>query len=274
MRRQRRWAERAGRVFDARGYFAHVDDNLRVPPAPSTLAAFEDAASAELAAGRTRPPRFLALHSSAALAVNVFEHWCDRDSSPLLDALGVDGAARVLGFEAPFPTGLAGDPPYIDVAIELDSGRVVAIESKFTEWLTRRPPNRSAFKPKYFAAGARLWDARGLPRCQALAHGVQDRAVRFRHLNAAQLLKQALALATRAPAGGFSLYYLYYDSTGREAALHREETERFGAHVVPEIDFRAMSYQALYRSLAADTRVDAAYLRYLRERYFAAPAKA
>jgi hypothetical protein len=229
------------------------------------LAAFSRARSAELEPARERPPRFLALHSSAALAVNVFEHWAN-DAATLLAALEIDGRAAKLTFEEPFPTGLDGDPPYIDVAITLDTGTIIAIESKFTEWLQARPSSQAAFKQKYFPASARLWARSGLPKCQALAEGIQARHERFKFLHAAQLLKQALALASR-PAE-FVLYYVHYDHAGRESRTHRDEIERFRGHVGEELRFRALSYQDLFRRLRAAAAVDREYLEYLKARYF------
>ena len=55
------WASTKGILFDSRGY--------------------ERGAGAELR-GNTR-----ALHSSPDLVVNVYDHWTDRDRSPVLSAL-------------------------------------------------------------------------------------------------------------------------------------------------------------------------------------------
>ena len=266
VRQQRRWASATGRKCDARGFVARLDDNLRLPPAARTLAELDRPGSSELKPGRTQPPRIYALHSSAALVVNVFEHWCGRDLAPLLRALGLPGVGRRLTFERPFGTGLPGDPPYIDVALELASGNVVAIESKFTEWLTPRPPRQGGFKPKYFCAAARHWAECALPRCQSLAEDLQARKERFKHLHAAQLLKHALGLARQQRA--VSLYYLYYDVAGPESRAHRAEIARFLARLAPEIAIAALTYQELYGRLRGDERVDRGYLDYLRERYF------
>jgi hypothetical protein len=266
IRQQRRWAHASGRRVDAGGFLARLDDNLRRPAAAGTLAAFDRAGSSEVQPRRLRPPRILALHSSAALVINVFEHWCERDPAPLLAALGIDGTCRKLAFEQPFATGLAGDPPYIDVAIELQSGKVIALESKFTEWLTPRPPNRARLKTKYFAHAARHWADRGLPAAQALAEDLQAGRQRFKYLHAAQLLKHALGLACGS--GAVALYYLYYDVPGAQAKTHRAEIDGFRSRVTPEIEFTSLAYQDLFVRLCDDARVDHAYLEYLRARYF------
>jgi hypothetical protein len=268
LRRQLRWARAAGCRLDPQGYAARLEDNLRTAALPATLAAFDRPGTSELAPGRVRPARILALHSSAALVINVFEPWCERDAAPLLRALGIAASGATLQFERPLPTGLEGDPPYIDVALELDSGQIVAIESKFTEWLTPRPRHCVQLKQKYFAAPH--WAQCGLARCQALAEDLQARAERFKHLNAAQLLKHALALARSGRAG--SLYYLYYDLPGPESNAHRAEIERFRARAAPELDLASATYQELFRTLRDDPRVDRDYVDYLGERYFGASA--
>ena len=73
-----------------------------------------------------------ALHSSSALAANLFDYWTERDKSPLLAALGVDAKGETsLDFEARFPTGLGGTPPHFDMAMRRSTGFVVAVEAKF-----------------------------------------------------------------------------------------------------------------------------------------------
>src|SRR5881394_2581819 len=132
----------------------------------ATRAAF--ARGSELTPRATQPARIAALHSSAALVANVFDHWSARDAAPLVAALGLGADAATLSFEEPLATGVEGDPPTSDVVLLCASGRVVAIESKFGEWLVRRASNR-ALKPKYFPVGRALWRDAGLPACQVLA---------------------------------------------------------------------------------------------------------
>jgi hypothetical protein len=267
VRRQRRWAASHGVAHDARGFLPALDDNLRAPLGADALA--ELARGSELSPSATRPPRLNSLYSSAALVLNVFEHWRGRDTAPLVRALGVGSCADAarISYEEPLPTGLAGDPPTADVALRWTDGRLVAIESKFGESLVRRPRSRSVFKDKYFPPGQRVWEANGLPRCQALAEALQAQRVRMKWLHAAQLLKHALGLRrSAAPAG--TLVYLYYEHAGREGDDHRTELGHFAHALAGEVHFVARSYQQLYAALRAETAVDAAYLRYLLERYF------
>lgn len=264
-RRQRRWAEQAGIELDATGFVRDEAANLRVPLSAAAQLGFER--GSERAPRPTLPPRMRALHSSAALVANVFDYWTGRDTAPLTLALGLGAEPATLAFEEPLPTGLEGDPPTADVLVRLAAGHVVAVESKFTEWLVRKPRNKAVLKTKYFPPGKELWALHGLPRCQRLAERLQAGAERFRFLHAAQLLKHALGLAMTAP-HGFELRYLYYDWPAREAAEHREELARFADAVAPELAFRATTYQSLLAALAQDACVERAYLDYLRARYF------
>jgi hypothetical protein len=268
LRAQRRWADARGVRYDARGCVRDLADNLRAPLGGATLHEIER--GSELTPYATRPARLFSLSSSAALVLNVFGYWRDRDVSPLLHALGVEGRGDVrLTFEEPLPTGLAGDAPTADVLLELGAGRHVAIESKYAEWLVRRPRNKRVFKEKYFpqGSGAGVWFAAGLPLCQALAEDLQADRERLRFLHAAQLLKHALGLAKSGRRNSV-LVYLYYDWSVREAATHRREIEHVVERLAPELEVRALTYQALFGSLRAAPSVDGPYLDYLAQRYF------
>lgn len=264
---QKQWAQSAGLRIIAPGYLESVEANLRQPMQPETLAAFQAGEAAELKDFPRYPAKLRALFSSAALVVNVFDHWTTRDAAPLLAALGLEGRAERLAYEARFPISAEGTPPNVDLAITLAGGRCVGIESKFTEWHLPRRPARIRFKDKYFPAGRDLWSERGLPACQALAGEIQQGRTRYRYLYATQLLKHALGMATQCGAG-FGLCYLYYEWSGPAAREHRRELEHFAARAGAELDFRWLSYQELYRRLRAAGGVDPAYLDYLGARYF------
>ena len=264
-RRQRRWADAAGVEYDARGYVRELAANLRTPLDATALAELER--GSELEPTLTRPGRLWSLMSSAALVVNVFDYWRGRDTAPLAAALGLPAGSPHVSFEQPLPTGLDGDPPTTDVALRWPSGRVAAIESKFGEWLVRRPRNKAVFKRKYFPPGREVWTAAGLPRCQELAVDIDTGSERFRWLHAAQLLKHALGLAhLGAPAT--TLVYLYYDWPSPEATEHAAELARFSRRVAADCDFCVLTYQALHAALAAGDALDARYRAYLAQRYF------
>jgi Restriction Endonuclease associating with ARP len=266
LRQQRRWAKSAGLEVDDRGYLEDVQFNLRRPLSESTRKAFYAGAGSEFKEQRNRPAKALALHSSAVLAINVFDYWVGRqDTRLLLDSLGLSSKLVKLTFEERFDTGLPGTPPNLDVVLWLDSGFVVGMESKFTEWLAPKRPGRRAFSDKYFEAEP--WTNVGLPRCQALACGIRDGAETFRVLDAAQLLKHALGLANNHRAK-CRLWYIFYDLPGPASDLHTVEIERFAASTDPVLAFRALTYQDLYAKLATEKNLDREYLAYLRNRYF------
>lgn len=266
LRAQRRWADAHGLRYDAHGCVRVLADNFRVPLDAAALAELER--GSELTPGTTRPARAYSLCSSAALVVNVFAYWRGRDQTPLMRALGLPGAGgKRLAFEEPLPTGLPGDPPTVDVALFRPDGRCVAVESKYCEWLAPRPRGKRAFKDKYFPAGAGVWAAAGLPRCQALADDLQSGRERPKFLNAPQLLKHALGLAS----GGLrtsALVYLYYHRNGKEAPTHRAEIERVVALLQPEVELHVATYQALFEALRATPGLAREYVDYLARRYF------
>lgn len=265
-RKQRRWADARGIRYDGRGCVRELADNLFEPLSVALLEQLRR--GSELAPRALQPARGHSLCSSAALVVNVFGHWHARDPAPLIAALGLEaGDGASLRFEEPLPTGLPGDAPLADVVIERRGAAFVLVESKFAEWLVRRPHNKSGLKAKYFPPDAAVWTAVGLPRCQALAEDLQTGRERFKFLHTAQLLKQALALVKRG-GGPAVLLYLYYDWPGVEARPHAAELERVRARLAGELDLRVLTYQSVYRALRTVDGVDRVYLDYLEERYF------
>ena len=266
LQHQRNWAESYGLKPDARGYLTDVASNLLRPIDSKTRSAFENGSGSELRDTPTRPAKMKALHSSSALAVNVFDSWVSRDKSALQTALQLDRDILSVSFEAQFPTGLTGNPPNLDVTLELADGFVIGIESKFSEWLTPKPVSKEPFKSKYFPQGIRLWEEKGLPVCQELAEQMNSGATRFRYLDAAQLLKHALGMATQ-PGDKFSLYYMYLELPGKESNIHIEEVSQFASCLGAELGFKAITYQQLLSSLQHEQGADLDYLNYLRKRY-------
>ena len=268
---QQDWAISMGIAFDPNGYVAQVENNLWQPLSSRSRSAFSRGAGAELS-GHMR-----ALHSSTVLAVNLFEHWTDRDSTPILAAFEIEpSGGMAIDFEAQFPTGLRGVRPHLDVAITSGNGFVVAIESKFTEHLKRSARGKSKFPASYFPQSGGLWAWNGLPACQTLAEllrteELRGRRQRFEYLDARQLLKHALGLAAQL-GREFSLCYLYYDWPSEQREAHRREIGRFNELVGGEIGFRALSYQQVFSRLQESGQASGDYLEYLGARYFASKA--
>lgn len=208
-----------------------------------------------------------AAHSSSALVVNVFDYWVDRPDRVLL-ALGLPAAAAFpVAFEAQFATGLDGKPPNLDICVRREDGGLVGVESKFTEWLARKSASKEYFKPKYFPNDRRLWAESGLAGAQQLAQRIHAREKHFRYLDAPQLLKHVLGLASTGMA--FELVYLYYHIDGKEAAFHSAEIQEFAQAVKGDFAFHVCTYQEVYRRLRQQmAECDAAYSAYLDARYF------
>jgi len=266
-RDQERWAASQAYPVDARGYLEAVELNLREPLSAKARAAFLSGDGGELADTRSRPAKMRALHSSSALAVNVFDFWTNHDPQPLAEALQLKHPIVDVSFECKLSTGLPGNPPNLDVVLTCAHKTVVAIESKFTEWMSAKPCRHAAFKPKYFPANAPLWLGRGLPKAQQLAEDLQHGRRHFTYLDAPQLLKHTLGLKSQDFAG-FSLLYLYFDAVGPEADEHRREITRLQERLDAGIGFRTLTYQDLVSRLAV-ARADGVdlYLEYLTSRY-------
>lgn len=265
---QQDWAKSRGIQFDSCGYVREVKANLWRPLSISARQGFEGGAGSELSG------HMLALHSSSALVVNFFDYWTNRDKSPLLSALGLDPeCGSALNFEVRFPTGLGGTPPHLDVTITDCSGFVVAVESKFTEHLKRSTTGKSHFTTSYFPKSTGRWIAKGLPACQSLAEELwaQQRCgglQRFEYLDAQQLLKHALGLATQL-GDRFRLYYLYYDCRGDRLEAHKRDVDAFDRCVGDELRFKALTYQEVFQNLRdLSPQSDSEYLGYLETRYF------
>lgn len=268
LKQQHLWAESVGLTPDSRGYLNEVEANLFKPLNELTRIAFENGSGSELQDTLSRPAKMKALHSSSALAVNFFDRWVGSDTLSLSAALGLADEIVAIGFEEQFPTGLAGNPPNLDVALKLANGNVVGIESKFSEWIIPKSKNSTPFKPKYFPPGRELWSDRSLPRAQQLAQSINTGEQIFKHLNAPQLLKHALGMATQL-GDKFSLFYLYLNCPGPESAAHSDEINHFGSLLDDGLGFKALSYQGLFSSLSSKGDIDTGYASYMRARYFA-----
>lgn len=263
---QRHWAESVGLAPDARGYVSTVEANLLQPLNETTKKGFENGSGSELRDTLSRPAKMKALHSSSALAVNFFDSCIGRDTSILSEALVLSSEITDITFEDQFPTGLDGNPPNLDVVLKLADGHTVGIESKFTEWLAAKSKSTIPFKPAYFPDGQGLWAARSLPAMQQLVETIASGEQSFRYLNAPQLLKHALGMATQLRAN-FSLFHIYYDCPGKESETHCEELQHFGSLVDTSLRFRAMSYQDLFSSLSRKGSVEEEYMGYMHARY-------
>lgn len=264
---QAAWAKSKGLAPDSKGYLASFQDNLFQPLGPAAREAFEKGSGSELLDKPGSPAKMRALHSSSALAANVFDFWSGVPNAALLASLGLaDTSDAVIRFEGQYPTGLPGNPPNLDVVLELATDEVVGIESKFTEWIYPKAAGSAPFKDKYFPDGIGVWERLGLTRSQVLANKVQRGEVKFRHLDVPQLLKHALGLATGL-GDRFRLFYIYFDCSGPAGVIHRSEIKAFEAAAGAELKFQAFSYQDLFARLITKVAGSKEYRTYIEQRY-------
>jgi hypothetical protein len=265
-RQQLEWAKQRGIVVDNAGYTQDLRSNLFQSLTPCAEAEFKAGDGAEMGKPGQRG-KMQALHSSSALACNVFDYWRGRDTTPLAKALEIDAPICSIAFEKKYPTGLRGKAPNLDVVLIPAVGPTVAIESKFLEPYGSKG-KKPGFKTKYFPKEHDLWKDAGFPQCQSAAAAVFASEQKNKRLNAEQLFKHILGLShTASP---WSLLYLWYDPAEDTDENHTDEIENFARSISADpLGFRAMSYQDLFMKLAAAAKPDDfPYVEYLRERYF------
>jgi hypothetical protein len=188
--RQIDWLARSKKQPERADYTFKRDDNLFEPLCDDAVSELGGAQGGELKrcnAGKT-PAKFHAVHSSSALAANIFEHWRKRDLSVVTKALNSRHPLVRMELEAKFPTGY-GFPANLDVAFwSAQDKYVLAIESKFCEAF--RASKKQSLKPAYLPAGSdSAWKKRDLIKCDRLARNVQKNPEAFEYLEVNQLLK-------------------------------------------------------------------------------------
>ncbi len=264
--KQRFWAKRRGVTVDAKGYVRNLEANLFEPLAPEVADCFARADGGELKASRDKLPKMHCLHSSSALAVNVFHYWRNRDKAPLAKALripspGIEGLhfERITSIDKTRFT----RHPNIDVVFKYRGGALkeVGIESKLSEALG----SHTGIAEKYLKL-PELWA--DIPATRALAEAIHSRA-KTEGLNTPQLLKHMLGLKARNGKSGFRLVYLWNGCDCAEAGEHtRQLQDLHRAFAADGMRFHYMSYQELICNLGTSLGEEhKEYVDYLAERY-------
>jgi hypothetical protein len=259
----------SGVPVDDAGYAPTFDDALL----PGFSSAVKDAirddlegkGGSELIATVDRPPKFHAAHSSAGLAANAFGPFLTVGESVPLGGQSFTGDVHL---EVECPTGLPGTPPTLDVLV--DGPHVLAIESKCTEPFAT---HEASFSPAYEALlkpAHRSWR-------EEFERLVQDPR-RYRHLDAAQLIKHYLGLRARFNRTPVTLAYIYWAPSDADdiaaCAIHAAEVAEFSSRVAdPAIRFVTMPYGQLWDEWSAPHNPPwlIAHAAALRDRY-AVPA--
>ena len=222
---------------DTRGYVRDVAENL-LPTV--RLADFE--ADLRAGDGNELEGKFKAVHSSSALAINVFAPFRARDSELTLPG---SGSVTGLEFERKCPHGVSSRAPNLDVLLN-GPAEVIGIESKLTEPLSR---HRAVFSPRY---REKIRDERRESAWFREMLRLEDDPERYVWLDAAQLVKHAYGLAHTFPDKPVTLLYLYWEPRNAERfplfVEHRGEIDAFSGRVAgSRPSFRAMSYPELWR---------------------------
>lgn len=272
LKNQRDWASSWGLNPDTRGYLSSVEKNLFTPLSRRAKSDLTAGSGRELEDKQKSPAKLKATHSSAALALNFFDPWTEAENGVLATAFALPQGELEVRFEQQYPTGLPGSPPNLDIVVRSPGLPSVAIESKFTEWMSRKAQKSAPFKPKYFPPGQGVWNRLGLSNTQSLAESIQAVRLEFHYLDAPQLLKHILGLATNC-GRAFRLLYLYFEAAGNESAKHRAEISRFVNIVREDVDVEALTYQDLFSKLTSGGNLPSGYAQYMRSRYFSNQAE-
>ena len=263
-RQQREWAREAGLAVDDAGYCASPTGNL---PWLSSLTRrdFDEADGNEFGSA-TKTGKIAAVHSSSALAVNMFGYWTSRDTSPLARALGIETIAEIR-FERKFETGVKPRSPNIDVVIYGRNNELLAIESKFSEPFSGG--KKAGIQDKYCPDGTKRWSDVELYGAQRAVDAIRAGET-FRFLDAPQLLKHMLGLAQCDRR--WSLLLLWYAPSQSAEDSMNIEIARFTTLLGPDRErFSARTYQDFWETLTPLLgQQDATYAQYIRKRYFSA----
>jgi len=252
------------------GYVEAIEENLvDGVTVDSFYEDFEGAGGQELKwTAPNTPPKFCAVHSSAALAVNTFARW-KRDIGQLV-VMGYGGFDR-LRFEARCPSGLRGTPPTVDVLI-WNRDQTIGIESKCLEYFGTHEAN---FADAYDTIGPPRADSRWFRELEDLRH----HPAKYRRLDAAQLIKHYLGLAHTALQGvdappQITLLYLFWEPTNWQTLApcvqHREEIAAFADSVHGDrVRFEWANYLELWAQWQPlpEPAWGGAHVAALRERY-------
>jgi hypothetical protein len=250
------WAK-SGLAIDKKGYVEEADIASNFVPGVTPDMIKEDF---DKGSGQEWMSKIRAVHSSSALAANVFGRWKSEPSR--LTFAGSAGFAPPK-LEAQCPTGLWGTPPNIDVLLE-SCDTVIGIESKLLEPLTPTVPKISGSYTR-----ARL------PLCEDAWWSLLEQVRKWpaSHLDAAQLIKHYLGLRKQFPNGKkVLLVYLFWKPLNAaqfdEYTRHAEDLKKFACSVesAEGVRFMSMDYLQLWNEWENDKNM-AEHARILKKRY-------
>jgi len=255
-----------------KNYCEKLEDNLYLPLNKEVREMIDAGDGGELKSSGMHKSKMSALHSSSAIAVNIFQYWMDKEISIIASACGfckeTTQISESIHFEEKFKiAGITGNSPNIDVVInnkENESIKAYAIECKFTE--AYRTDVKDDIAKQYLDED--LWQ--DLPNLHKIAIQISTNDQENKHLHSAQLIKHILGLNAKYKSkSAFKLLYLWYNVLGEDGAKHREEIEEFKKITLADkVNFISISYQELIIKLYQkhyDKHKD--YIDYLASRY-------
>lgn len=192
-------------------------------------------------AGQELKGKFCAAHSSAALVANSFGLFRNKFSPPIPEVAGIYDLSYP-EFEKPMRIeGLRGTPPNPDVVFT-GSDYIIAIESKFTEFLSEK---RGEFRASYDKLVPKMehgW--------RKVFERIREQPNHFGGFDAAQMVKHYLGIRC-VKANRRSLAYLFWEPRNAESIdvfrEHRGHIAKFAEMVKgSEIPFRWQSYADLW----------------------------
>jgi len=253
-------------------YTTKIEDNLFQPLDAKSKKELEDGDGGESKSKAGQPAKIQALHSSAALAVNLFDYWRNApDLSLLFSACGLSRAGSQLFGEIKFEQKFSIDDcfqysPNLDVLFFRSpphKSKDFAIECKFTETYSTR--KHGGLDPKYLIDDKK-WDK--LPSVKRLAQAISPVDRRYKYLHAAQLIKHILGLNRKLGHSRYRFLYLWYDAFGEPSFTHRQELKEFSDIVCSEgVLFHSITYQELIVNIAQHRKQHKKYVSYLTDRY-------
>jgi len=229
------------------GYVKSFDDAVLTEFSPATKDAIRTdltgKGGSELVAKSGGSPKFHAAHSSAGLAANTFGPFLGEGHGLPLGGETFTGDKHL---EVKCPSGLRGTPPTLDCLV--DGPAVLAVESKFLETFEPRVAHFSHAYGEAMAAVHTTW-------CGEYRRLVED-PHRYRHLDAAQLVKHYLGLRKQFSNRPVTLVYLYWEPLNADeiaaCSIHAGELAEFQKNVRdPKVRFVVMSHRQLWDDWAA-----------------------
>lgn len=266
-------ANALGLKIDKKGYLSHPTDNL----INSIDNWIEIKNELELGQGNELKPnkngviKFNAIHSSAALCVNNFSFFKKH-----INFIEFYGHSKFYDsiFEKKISTGIS--TPNLDFYLE-SNDLIIGIESKFTEFFSKKHPNYKNNLSKYIERKELNYLP---PNFNKLILDYKNFKEEL-HLDVAQLLKHSMALLnynksrknyinSKSSLRPVLVYIFWEPKNANEYSIfetHRKEIEDFSNKISDFIDFKSISYPEFWNKFESDSKFSE-YILQLKERYF------